>query len=120
MEGVHGAAGTAKSTARLVFTKALAAAALRCASAARGPGIGGRACTRPLRSARVRSSGLPAPSRDRVAACGLGPGGQEGQAASGQQGIWTEPAGEPRLPRAPGRVEAELPTGRSLFELEEA
>ena len=55
----------------------------------------------------VRSSGLPAPSRDRVAACGLGPGGQEGQAASGQQGIWTEPAGEPRLPRAPGRVEEE-------------
>ena len=117
MEGVHGAAGTAKSTARLVFTKALAAAALRCASAARGPGIRGHACTRPRRSARARAQRY----RDRVAL------GRVARArAGGQQGDLDRARPEPRLPRAPGRVEAELPTIaltmqlRSLFELEEA
>ena len=109
-------AGTAKSTARLVFTKALAAL---CASAARGPGIRGRACTRPRRSARARARAQR--YRDRVAL------GRVARArAGGQQGDLDRARPEPRLPRAPGRVEAELPTIamtmqlRSLFELEEA
>jgi hypothetical protein len=77
-----------KQSARLVFT------------AARGPGIRGRACTRPRRSARAHAQ----PSR------GLGPGGQ------GQGDL--DRASRSHACRARRAVETELPTGRTLFELE--